>query len=94
MIGYVMTDQNSTSYTMTSKVSSKASVGLLRKFWHEKPEILGSSVMGLIGLILSATAVKRYYARDLDNRRYREEYTVIRHDDPKAATLRKDYLAN
>lgn len=34
-------------------------------------------------------AVRIYYAKDGDNRKHKELYTVYRHDDPRVATLKK-----
>ncbi|XP_044752836.1 uncharacterized protein LOC123312456 [Coccinella septempunctata] len=67
---------------------------VLRKLWNEKPELVGSSFMGVLGVVLIAETCRRYVKENKHNRRYRETYTVIRHDDPKVATLRKDYLGD
>lgn len=68
----------------------KGLMGLLKQGWTEIPEILGSSFMALIGLGLGAVALKHYYDNDLDNRKYKTEYTVLRDDDPRVAKVRKD----
>lgn len=69
---------------------SAARVGLFKKAWNEIPEIVGSSFMGLIGVGLTTIGLYTYYKNDGDNRRYKFDYTVIRHDDPRAAKVRKD----
>lgn len=46
--------------------------------------------MGLIGVGLGFLALKNYYGKDGNNRRYKTEYTVIRHDDPRVEKVRKD----
>lgn len=71
-------------------MSSVKSVGLLKRAWNEIPEIVGATFMGLIGIGLTASALYMYYKKDGDNRRYKFEYTVIRHDDPRACKVRKD----
>ncbi|KYB27682.1 uncharacterized protein NdufA3 [Tribolium castaneum] len=71
--------------------SGRASIGLLKRGWHEIPDVMGSGVMALIGLGLGAISFHLYYnVKDGDNRRYKIEYTVIRHDDPRAEKVRKD----
>lgn len=65
-------------------------VALFKRGWNEIPEIIGSSFMALIGLGLSAYTLHDYYAKDGDNRKHKFEYTVIRHDDPLAARVRRD----
>lgn len=69
-------------------------VGWLRKLWNEKPELVGSSFMALVGVAIMAETCRIYFRDNKDNRRYREKYTVIRHDDPRASTLRQDYYGN
>lgn len=69
-------------------------MGILKTLWNEKPELVGSSFMAGIGLVLVVLTNYSYIKNNKDNRRYREEYTVIRHDDPRAATLRKDYYGD
>lgn len=69
---------------------SRGLVSLFKKGWNEIPEIIGSSFMGILGTIILSGAVYHYYQKDGDNRRYREVYTVIRHDDPKVAKVRTD----
>lgn len=69
---------------------SAAKVGYFKRAWNEIPEIVGSSVMALIGVGLASIGLYTYYQRDGDNRRYKLRYTVIRDDDPRAEKVRKD----
>ncbi|XP_063902768.1 uncharacterized protein LOC135122492 [Zophobas morio] len=78
-----------------ASVSGRASMGLLKRGWNEIPDIIGSGIMGLIGIAMATGSVFYYYnAIDGDNRRYKEKYTVIRHDDPRAEKVRTDYLGD
>ncbi|XP_060528318.1 wolframin-like [Cylas formicarius] len=65
-------------------------VGLFKKWWHEKPELLASCAIGLFGFGFGAVTVNNYYKNDGDNRKYKERYTVYRHDDPRVAKIRTD----
>lgn len=65
--------------------------GLFKKAWNEIPEVVGSSFMGVIGLVMIGYGIKEYYAKDGDNRKHKMQYTVIRHDDPRVAKVHKDY---
>lgn len=69
---------------------SRGIIGLLKKGWNEIPEVMASSVMGLLGVGIAIFALNKYYADDGDNRRYKERYTVYRHDDPRVERIRKD----
>ncbi|KAF5277816.1 hypothetical protein FQR65_LT03797 [Abscondita terminalis] len=62
--------------------------GLFKRAWNEIPEVVGSTFMALIGVGMASLGVINYYARDGDNRKHKLEYTVIRHDDPRAAKVR------
>ncbi|XP_023020801.1 NADH:ubiquinone oxidoreductase subunit A3 [Leptinotarsa decemlineata] len=73
-----------------SAAPSSRIVALWKRGWHEIPEIMGSSIMGLMGIGMTVASVYYYYAKDGDNRRYKERYTVYRHDDPRVARIRKD----
>ncbi|KAF2902513.1 hypothetical protein ILUMI_03675 [Ignelater luminosus] len=64
-------------------------VALFKRGWHEIPEVIGSSFMALIGLGLMGTGYTLYVIKDGDNRKHKMDYIVIRHDDPKAARVRK-----
>uniref|UniRef100_A0A182W138 Uncharacterized protein n=1 Tax=Anopheles minimus TaxID=112268 RepID=A0A182W138_9DIPT len=59
--------------------SSQASRGLSALFkrgWNEIPEVVGSSVIALVGIGLSVVGLTNYYRKDADNRRYK--LTVVR----------------
>lgn len=75
---------------MSAGAPSKGLIGLIKRGWHEIPEVMGSGVLALVGLGISAWSLNLYYAKDGDNRRYKEQYTVYRHDDPRAEKVRKD----
>lgn len=70
--------------------SNRGLVALFKRGWNEIPEIIGATFMGLIGLGLSATALKIYYDKDGDFRRHKLQYTVIRDDDPLAKRYKYD----
>lgn len=69
---------------------SRGLVNLLKRGWHEVPDVVGSGALALVASVVGVGTVYYYYAKDGDNRRYRDEYTVIRHDDPRADKVRKD----
>lgn len=73
-----------------SAAPSRGFVALFKRGWNEIPEIIGSGFMAVVGLGLMGLALKQYYDKDGDNRKYKTDYTVIRHDDPRAAKVRKD----
>ncbi|KAG5875689.1 hypothetical protein JTB14_023968 [Gonioctena quinquepunctata] len=73
-----------------SAVPSRGLVALFKRGWNEIPEVIGSSFFGVFGLGLTAFSVYCYYAKDGDNRKYKEHYTVYRHDDPRVDKIRKD----
>ncbi|XP_018336518.1 uncharacterized protein LOC108745011 [Agrilus planipennis] len=62
--------------------SSVKGVGLFKRAWHEIPEIVGSSFMGLIGIGCAIAGVYNYNKRHGNVRKYKTRYTVIRSDDP------------
>ncbi|XP_076257022.1 NADH:ubiquinone oxidoreductase subunit A3 [Rhynchophorus ferrugineus] len=74
---------------MATASNSRGLIGLIKKGWNEIPEVMGSCVVGLIGLGLTANALYHYYANDGNNRKYKEIYTVYRHDDPRVAKLKE-----
>jgi len=61
---------------------------LFKRGWNEIPEVIGSTFMAFIGIGLTGAALVNYYNKDGDNRKHKLEYTVIRHDDPRAAKVR------
>lgn len=69
-------------------VSKGGLVALFKRGWHEIPEIMGSGMQGLLGFVLAGSALWMYCAKDGNNRKFKMNYTVIRHDDPKAACVR------
>ena len=73
-----------------SATSARSSVGLLKRAWNEIPDIVGGSVLAIIGLGLAGIGLTTYYANDGDNRRYKLGYVVMRPDDPRAAKVHKD----
>ncbi|VEN59231.1 unnamed protein product [Callosobruchus maculatus] len=75
---------------MSTAPANRGLVALFKKGWNEIPEVLGSSFMALIGVGISASALYMYYQKDGDNRRYKDRYTVYRHDDPRVARIRQD----
>ncbi|XP_056643521.1 uncharacterized protein LOC130449605 [Diorhabda sublineata] len=72
-----------------SAASSKGLVALIKRGWNEIPEIMGSSVFGIAGVGLTIYSVYLYYQKDGDNRRYKEQYTVYRHDDPRVDKIKQ-----
>ena len=65
-------------------------VGLLKRGWNEIPDVIGGTVVGLIGIGLSCAGLANYYRKDGDNRRYKMSYVVMRPDDPMASKVHKD----
>lgn len=63
---------------------------LIKRGWNEIPEVLGSSVMGVIGIAMGAFALTKYYAEDGDNRRFKNSLLVYRSDDPRVKKIRYD----
>lgn len=61
------------------------------RLWNDWPEVVGSHFMGLMGLVFIGTSIKMYYKKDGDHRPHKMEYTVIRHDDPRASLYQKMY---
>lgn len=90
VVCYSFTDFSHNIFRTMSAAGSKGLGALLKQGWNEIPEILGSTFMAVIGVGLGVAGLKRYYDRDLNNRRYKTQYTVIRHDDPRAEKVRKD----
>lgn len=65
-------------------------VTLFKRGWHEIPEVVGSSGVAIVGLVLAAVGVANYYRNDGDNRRYKALPVVMRSSDPRAARVHKD----
>lgn len=70
--------------------ASRGLVALFKRGWNEIPEVVGSSVMAVIGIGLAGIGLVRYYANDGDNRKYKSSYIVMRPDDPRAIKVHKD----
>ena len=64
--------------------------GMLRQGWNEIPEIIGSSVVMVIGLGFGVATMVGYSMKDGDNRKHKQLPTVMRPDDPRAAKIHKD----
>nr|CAI5816877.1 unnamed protein product [Callosobruchus analis] len=75
---------------MSTVPANRGLVALFKRGWNEIPEVVGSTFMALVGVGFAATTLYRYYKNDGDNRRYKDRYTVYRHDDPRVAKIRKD----
>nr|CAH7728167.1 unnamed protein product [Callosobruchus chinensis] len=75
---------------MSTAPANRGLVALFKRGWHEIPEIVGSSFMAAFGIGLSFYSLYLYTKKDGDNRRYKDRYTVYRHDDPRVARIRKD----
>lgn len=73
-----------------SPVVRRGAVALLKQGWNEIPEVVGSSVVALVGIGLAGIGLYNYYSKDGDNRRYKMSYVVMRPEDPRAASVRKD----
>lgn len=65
-------------------------VGLLKQGWNEIPEVLGATAGGLVGIAISCVALKIYYSKNLDNRRFKLIPVVVRPEDPRAKQVRTD----
>lgn len=75
---------------MAAAPSSGRLVGLFKQGWNVIPEVVGSSVVALLGVGLATVGLVQYYAKDGDNRRFKSTIVVLRPDDPLAAKIRKD----
>lgn len=68
----------------------KGFMGTLKKAWDERPELVGSGIIGVLSLGVGILSLNYYYKNNKDNRKYKQHYTVYRHDDPRVATIRQD----
>lgn len=68
----------------------KGFMGQFKKQWDARPELVGSSILTILSLGLGIAGLNYYYTHDLDNRKYKQHYTVYRHDDPRVAKIRQD----
>ncbi|XP_065084897.1 uncharacterized protein NdufA3 [Ochlerotatus camptorhynchus] len=73
-----------------SAQASRGLTALFKRGWNEIPEVIGSSVVALVGIGLTFVGLSNYYRKDCDNRRYKMDYVVMRPEDPRAASIRKD----
>lgn len=65
-------------------------IGLIKLGWHELPDIMGGTVLALLGIGMGSFGVWNYYRRDCDNRRFKQQIIVMRPEDPRAARIRND----
>lgn len=65
-------------------------VSLFKQGWHEIPEVVGSSIIAIIGLGFGAVGLYRYQTYGGERRRYKAFYTVMRSDDPRMKYVRND----
>lgn len=63
---------------------------LLKQGWNEIPEIVGSTAIALIGLGLGGYSLYSYTKNEGHKRRYKQQYTVFRPDDPRLRYVRMD----
>ncbi|XP_059483447.1 uncharacterized protein LOC132201352 [Neocloeon triangulifer] len=74
---------------MAAKASQTGLMALWKRGWSEIPEVMGSSVMAVIGLTMGVIGLKHYYDNDGDNRKYKNVYTVYRPDDPRVQNIKQ-----
>lgn len=71
--------------------ASRRTLGqLIQQGWNEIPEILASTGLAIAGIGMATVGCYNYVKMDGDNRRYKMTYVVMRPDDPKVQTIRKD----
>lgn len=70
--------------------ASRGLVALFKRGWNEIPEVVGSSVIAVIGGFFGTYALWQYYERDLDNRKFKSAIAIYRPDDPRVKTIRYD----
>lgn len=63
---------------------------LFQQGWTQIPEVIASSGLAVVGLVLGTYACYDYVKKDGDNRRYKKIYVIMRPDDPRVAKIRKD----
>ncbi|KPJ17807.1 hypothetical protein RR48_06613 [Papilio machaon] len=66
---------------------AKTLSGLIRRGWWEIPEIMASSCMAAIGIVLGIVGVYNYEKRNGDNKEYKSVYMIMRPDDPRVCLL-------
>lgn len=72
-----------------SAAPSKGLIGLFKRGWHEIPEVVGSTFFLFAGLGFVGASLYLYSQKDGDNRRYKDQYTVYRHDDPRVCKIKQ-----
>lgn len=75
---------------MAATASRRTLGQLLKQGYHEIPEVITSTGIGLVGIGLGYWGCYNYVKSDGDNRRYKMTYVVMRPDDPKVKTIKKD----
>lgn len=75
---------------MSAPVASRGLNALWKRGWNEIPEVMGSGLYAVAGVFLGAIGLYRYYANDGDNRKYKQNYVVMRPDDPRVAKIHRD----
>ncbi|KAJ6647548.1 hypothetical protein Bhyg_02771 [Pseudolycoriella hygida] len=74
----------------TSPAAGKGLIALIKQGWHTYPEVMGSGVVGLVGIGIGFFAIHNYYSGHGDNRRFKHAYVVYRPDDPRVKLIRYD----
>ncbi|XP_065338328.1 uncharacterized protein NdufA3 [Cloeon dipterum] len=74
---------------MAARASQTGLMALWKKGWSEIPEVMGSSVLGVIGIAAAAYGIKKHRDSDGDNKIYKSEYIVYRPDDPRVKNIKQ-----
>lgn len=69
-------------------------IGLFKRGWWEIPEVMGASVMAIIGMGMAFYGCMKYCQKDGDRREYKTIYTIVRPDDPKACSFRNPVFSS
>lgn len=65
-------------------------VALFKRGWNEIPEVVGSTVVALIGGVIGSYGLWNYYRLDGDNRRFKTAIVIYRPDDTRISKIRYD----
>lgn len=65
-------------------------IALLKRGWHEIPEVVGSGAFGVLGIAFGIIGVYRYYKNDGEKRLFKNRPTVFRPDDPRTRFVRQE----
>lgn len=65
-------------------------IGLVRQGWNEIPEIMGSGCLALILMFPAGWSLHKYYKEGKNNKRYKQEFVIMRPDDPRVPLVHKD----